>query len=274
MGTVVFDGAFDKGSLGYENFEHRIHPERITRVDDPAGVRDSSTGAVRKVLQFKVHEADIGPTENPRAQLETPYFWPKGTTYFIGHSLMYGSNWPEKLTSYGWVSTGGGGPWAPPFDGPGPVGNRLESSPGYVTQRMNSANSTNWPAGSRPTVAYQGPTGYSLRGKWIDRITEYHTGDSVNDMRGYIRQWENAGSGWVPRVFYEGTTRETTKLALSNPDTSSRDYSKGRVSISNYYKRACYGSDRSLTVYHGHFKIGTSMSAVMPRSYEHAAPTP
>ncbi len=76
-GKVVFDGDFDGGTKGYEKFPDRIHAERITRVDDPNGVIDPATGAVRKVLRFKVHEGDIGPTENPRAQLQTSQFWGK-----------------------------------------------------------------------------------------------------------------------------------------------------------------------------------------------------
>lgn len=271
-GVVVFDGAFHKGALGYENFPGRIHPERIRRVDDPRGVIDPRTGQVRKVLKFKVFEGDIGPTENPRAQIETPAFWPLNTTYFVGHSLMYAENWPQKLMDRAWVANGGGGPWGPPFDGPGPSGTRLESSIGRRVQRLNRSNSINWPAGSRPDVAYSGELAYDIRGIWRDRVLEYRTGSAVNDMKGYVRLWENTGKGWVPRTFYRDTARATTRLAISNPDSSNRDMRKGRSSLSLYYRRHRYGSDGSLTLFHGHFQIGTSFSAVMPRSYDHPMP--
>ncbi len=137
---------------------------------------------------------------------------------------------------------------------------------------LNSSNSSNWPAGSRPNPPWSGPTVQQMKGRWIDRITEYKTGYAANDMKGYIRIWENMGAGWKPMVFYAGTSRETTKLAISNPDSSNKDMTLGRVSISNYYKRACYGSDCSLTMYHGHFKIGTTLDSVLPRSYTHAPP--
>jgi hypothetical protein len=73
---LLFDA--DVEHRGLSAYAHVIHGERIAVVDDPV------LGSRRKVMQFTVEDGDIGPTADPRAQVETPKAFHDGDELWIG----------------------------------------------------------------------------------------------------------------------------------------------------------------------------------------------
>jgi hypothetical protein len=105
-GRVLFNGAKISDFPGKQ-----AASGAITEVKDPLG-------SGKTVFKFTVHDRDVAPitpTENPRAQLETPTFVTPGLEFWFRSKLLIPEDFP-KFT--GWLTLFA--VYGPPFAGSGP----------------------------------------------------------------------------------------------------------------------------------------------------------
>ncbi len=235
---------------GLREYPHRIHPERIRVVDDPV------LGPARRVLRFEVHEGDTGPTENPRAQLETPHDFDEGEDRFFGFSLLFPESFPTELPEQAWVTLGEQA-YGPNYDGAGGtslrVQNAVDGSGAELRWQRNEAY--DW------DIPWRGPKIEDIRGRWVDVVQriKLHRDPEI----GFVELWMNTGSGWR-RQRLDGQER----LYMSTyDDANGGGANNSRLSL--YYRQDIPGP---LTLFHGHHSIATAgegaFEAVAPRSYD------
>lgn len=241
---------------GLSEYLHQTHPERISVVDDPM------LGPARKVLRFQVHPGDTGPTENPRAQLETPYDFREGDDRYFGFSLYFPADFPADLPSRGWVTVGEQA-YGPPYDGAGGVGLRVQNAPGgeYAELRWQRNDSYGW------DMPWRGPRIDRIRGRWIDIVQRIKL--HRDPGTGFVEMWMNTGDGFQ-RQALSGQDR----LYMSTYDAANNGgANNSRLAL--YYRNDIPGP---LTVFHGPHRIAAAgpgaFSAVAPTSYGVATAEP
>ena len=237
-GDLLFDA--DVGHNDLSAYAEVIHGERITVVDDPV------LGAERKVMRFTVTDDDVGPTEDPRAQVETPALFRDGDEVWVGWSTLFPDDWPSQLPS-------GGSAWltlselyGPPFAGAAPVKIGMRSGAPALSWQRNS--SYDW------DVAWEhGPV---LRETWYDQVLRVKLSD--DPAVGFVEFYLDTGSGWEQQ-----SLGGRDRLYMRTLD----DANGGGA---NYHKLALYrqrGLFPTLTVYHAEHRMGGSFAAVAPRSH-------
>lgn len=231
-GAVLFDANLASGTLNA--YQTRIHPERVTIGDDPI------LGASRKVMTLTVLDTDTVPTENPRAQLETPSFLCEGDDVWVGWSTMFPVSWPI-LPPGGWVAFAS--VYGPPFAGSGPNGFIIE--------------------GGRESISYSGDASRTwqlpiVRGVWMDFAV--HHVMSADGAYGLTEIFTCTGNGtWVqqkPGGLY-GLHHQT--LA---PGVNDGGLNNARI---NLYRMV--GMFPSMTVKHAAHKVATTCASALPSSY-------
>ena len=234
---------------GLDEFSHRNNPQRIRVVNDPV------LGAVRKVLRFRVGRADAGLTENPRAQLETPYDFEQGDDRYIGFSVNLPRDFPTQLPRGGWVTLGSMA-YGPPYAGPGPIALRVQNRVGGGGAELRWQRNDTYDF----DIPWTGPRVADTRGRWIDFVvrTKLHEDPEV----GFVQLWMNTGSGWRAQ-----SLAGRRRLRMRTYDESNgRGHNNTRLSL--YYRKDIPGP---LTVFHGPARVASAargaFSAVAPRSY-------
>lgn len=216
-----------------------IHPERVTFVADPI------LGAARTVIRLSVLDTDTGPTENPRAQLETRYFLGEGDETWHGFALYLPNDWPT-LPADGWVTFGS--IFGPPFTDSGPLRFTLDGGDGKLGWRRDADHGKDTPW-SMPL----------LRGQWIDLAM--HVKMSADPTVGFVEIWRNVGDGWQQQPL--GAAR-VGRLFMSTFGTANGG-GDNNARISLYRK---VGMFSTMTCHFGGHRVGGSLTAVDPRSYD------
>lgn len=233
----------------YANLQQRS-PDRITVVQDPLGNN-------RKVMKITVDDTDTAPytpTENPRAQALTPSLFTEGKDFWIGSSLMVPDVDELPYTSGDstpWIALGS--VYGPPYAGKGPNGLGLESA-AEATKVYWMMNST-----SDMELAWEMTI---TRKTWVDFVQ--HIMMSQDKTVGYREIWANTGSGWQ-RCLLSGRERRY----YATLDSSNNGGANHHV-LALYYEK---GQMPSGTLYYADHAVGTSFSAVAPKSYDSPLPS-
>jgi hypothetical protein len=237
-GEVLFDA--DVARRGLSAYAEVIHPERITVVDDPV------LGARRQVMRFTVHDDDTGPTENPRAQVETPRMFRDGDEVWVGWSTLFPADWPERLPP-------GGDAWltlsefhGPPYDGAAPVKLGMRSGTDAVTWQRTASHGWDIPWESGPI----------RKEHWYDHVL--HVKLSGDAATGFVELFVDAGEGWQQQALGGAARLHMRTLEEANG------------AAANYHKLALYrlrGLYPVLTVFHAEHRVATSFDAAAPRSH-------
>ncbi len=236
--TPDYDAAW--GTANYSNgasgpFVHSIHRERISIVNDPAGLS-------RRVAKFTVYDSDTGPTENPRAQLELPRFIDTGEEVWQGLSIFYPTNFPTQ------VSSPSGGSFithtsmaAPPHAGTASVSFGSYGGTYKFGARLQGSGTYGW------AVAPQ-------RGVWQDFVIRMKIGSGSN---GWLEMWHNTGAGLVKQKMTNtgpGGTIGTVSadgyrwIGETNDPSSQTPPLDSRLAL--YYKKGINGG-APITAYYG-----------------------
>jgi hypothetical protein len=234
-GTVLFDANLVSGTLNA--YPGQIHPERITIGDDPV------LGSSRKVMTLTVLDTDTNPTENPRAQLESPSFLGEGADIWVGWSTLFPGSWPI-LPAGGWVAFSS--IYGPPFAGTGPNGFLIE--------------------GGRESICFSGDDSRVwqlpiVRGVWMDFAV--HHVISADGAYGLTEIFTCTGNGtWVqqkPGGLY-GLHHATLAPGVNDGGPNS-----ARI---NLYRQV--GMFSSMTLTHAAHKVATTCASALPASYPSA----
>ena len=244
--NTLFASSYENG---FSEYRHQINPERIDVVDDPV------LGRARKVLKFEVHQSDTGPTENPRAQIETPYDFTEGADRYFGFSLYFPASFPSQLPPQGWVTVGAQA-YGPPYDGAAGTSLRVQNAPGGggAEIRWQRNDSYAW------DIPWRGPRIDQVRGRWVDLVQriKLHRDPRV----GFVEMWMNTGDGWRQQKL-SGQDR----LYMSTYD-SANGGGANNSRLALYYRKDIPGP---LTLFHGPHRIAAAaegaFAAVAPTSY-------
>ncbi len=242
--ALLFDA--DVAHNGLSAYAHVIHGERISVVDDPV------LGDVRKVMRFTVQDGDIGPTQNPRAQVETPKMLRGGDEFWVGWSTLFPTDWPDRLPSGGesWITLSE--LYGPPYAGAAPVKLGMRSGAAALTWQRNSEYGWDIPWELGPIQ----------KNRWYDQVLRVKL--SSDPKVGFVELYVNTGGGWQQQ-----TLGGSARLHMRTMDSSNGGGP-------NYHKLALYrkrGMYPVLTVFHAEHRVGTSFDAVAPNSYP-SAPGP
>lgn len=232
---VIFQAEFT--CRGLANYDALVNPERIALVDDPTGIK-------RKVARFRVRDDDIGPTPNPRAQIESPPVLQEGRDYWFGHSTYFPTTFPKTLPRGGWIAFGGF--YGPPSIGSGPVGLGVEGEANQLRWQRNETYDYD--------LAWRTPL---VRRQWYDFV--WHVKLSGDERVGFVEMWMNTGDGWERQRL-----RGRKRLYMQTLDASNGEGPNDHR-LSLYRKRGMFPV---LTVFHAAHRIGTSFGAVAPRTYD------
>lgn len=237
-GQLRFDA--DVARSGLSAYANVIHGERIAIVDDPV------LGNTRKVMRFTVHDDDIGPTANPRAQVETPTLFREGDEAWIGWSTLFPSDWPRRLPSDGkaWITLSE--VYGPPYAGASPVKLGMRSGVDALTWQRNGTYAWDVPW-ERETI---------VKNRWYDQVL--HVKFSQDPDVGFVELWVNTGEGWEQQLL-----RGDPRLVMQTLDASN-------AGGPNYHKLSLYrqrGLYPVLTVFHAEHRVGNSFDAVAPDSH-------
>ena len=236
-------------SDGLSEFPEQIHPERIEVVDDPV------LGSERSVLRFEVHNEDTGPTENPRAQLETPFDFEEGDDRYSGFSYLFPEEFPTELPSEAWVALGSIA-YGPPFDGAGPLSIRVQNSPNGEGAELRWQRNDTYDN----DIAWTGPKIADIQGRWVDFVFRAKLHRDPDE--GFVELWMNTGDGW------ERQELNGERHLEMNTYDDSNDGGANNTRIGLYYRQDI---DGPLTMYQGPLKIAAAgkgaFDMVAPRSY-------
>jgi hypothetical protein len=240
-GPVLFDSDF--GRKGLSAYPVAIHRERMSIVQDPV------LGATRKVLKMTVYNSDTGPTQDPRAQLETPKFLHERDTFYVGFSAMFGTDWNWKMCPGCWVTFHQ--IYGPPYNGQGPTNLNVKSN------KDSGRPNITWER--TQTFGFDHPFETPLVPmKWYDFV--WHEKLSRDPKRGYVELWMNGGDGWR-RVPLNGHP----SLSMATMIDANGSATQGNASIIALYRRA--GMTPVASVYFAEHRVGTSFDSVKPHSY-------
>lgn len=225
----------DWANSGLTRYFNTAHPERVSIVDDPI------LGPARKVARLEVHDTDLLPTANPRAQLEPPYTLNEGAEAWLGFGLLLPDDFPLPYPQAGW--NGFVQVYGPPFAGSPPWGLTVGAGSSQFKIGRNSA-----PIAWRYTAE---------RNRWFDFAL--HTRLSSDPTRGFLELWLNTGAGWEQQTFTDGSRR----LIFATLDGTNNG-GANTFDLSNYRQ---VGVLDVLTVYFAGHRIGRSLAEVDPHSY-------
>jgi hypothetical protein len=206
-------------------------------------------GSTRKVAKMTVFDSDRGPTNDPRAQLDTPSFWDEGEEYYVGLSVMFGGDWNWRMCPTCWVTFHQ--VYGPPFNAQGPTNLNVKPDNRRREPRMT------WERTDR--FGFDHPFEMPVRPhKWYDIVWRERL--SRDPRKGFVELWINGGGGWR-QVSLNG--RERLKMATKIRSNGSR--LQGNSSNIQLYRRQ--GIARVATMYFAEHRVGTSFDAVAPNSY-------
>jgi hypothetical protein len=181
FGKVLFDGARTTGW-----FDQSANPTRVSPVLDPKGGSD-------KVLRFEALNQDVyplTPTDNPRAQLITPYnILRYGHSFWETYEVYLPRSFPKAKTHGAWIALG-----SPFYGGPcnGPPSVSMMIEDGKFRWRTNAHSQV---PGS---ILWQSPivTGKWSRFTWhIDPTRHGHVELYVNDRPVLVSYNGHIGEG-------------------------------------------------------------------------------
>lgn len=246
QGTVLFDAQY--ATAGLTNYDSVIHAERISIVNDPV------LGASRKVAQLHVFNTDTGPTINPRAQMEAPYFLNiNGGEYWIGFCVLFPTGFPSGVTAGMWVTLESC--FGPPFgDAGSPRRTMLKGTPINLTWERTSDES------------FERPFNVPIQlDHWYDFVV--HTRLSNDPNVGYVEYYLNSGTGWNAVQLtsaFSTVTNGGTRLWFASAAAGSNDGGDNNSRLTFYRTTDLWDE---ATMYFGHHKVGTSFDVVAPASY-------
>lgn len=238
-------------------FVGTVHRERITIVDDPAGLP-------RKVARFAPRDSDIGPTENPRAQLELPRFIGNGEEVWQGLSVYYPTNFPQTVTS------SGGGSFVtqtsqatPPHSGTTAVSFGSYGGTFRFGARLNGSGTYAWSVD--PQV-----------GKWHDFVIRMKIG-----RPGFLEVWHDQGNGLVKQTMTNtgpggtfGTVSADGKRWIGTTNNPANQSPPLDSRLALYWKRGMWSQDPVLyygpakwRIKHAGDTDAAMLGSVAPKSY-------
>ena len=220
---------------GLGEFEQTIHPERVFVVDDPAGSR-------RKVLRFDVRSSDTGPTENPRAQLETPADFNVGDDRYAGFAYYFPDDFPSELPPQAWIALGSVA-YGPPFDGAGPISIRVQNNVDDGRAELRWQRNDTYDN----DIPWVGPKLEEVKGRWVRFVVRAKL--SRDSERGFVELWMDSGSGWKKQPL-DGKDR----LHMITYDASN-DGGPNSSRLALYYRQDIEGP---LAMYHGGLTIASA----------------
>jgi F5/8 type C domain/Polysaccharide lyase len=185
-GTRIFNGTHEADWDGVIE----ASSDRITDVPDPLG----GGGNALKLTVFDNDVAPLTPTENPRAQLQTPDFINPGDEIWWGGRVYFPDTFPNP-TSVGWISSGS--VFGPPYAGSSPV------TLGVCKSAVDSEpNFGMVPDGWK--TRYWGVPMSQMRGHWVN----------------YLIHEKFAANGWM-EVYVDGKqVMPRTNMTLVNSSNS------------------------------------------------------
>ena len=237
-GTLLFNA--DVAHRGLGAYAAVIHPERISVVDDPV------LGASRKVMKFTVYDSDTGPTDNPRAQVETAKSWGEGADIYVGWSTLFPTGWPAQLAPGGatWITLEE--VYGEPYAGASPVKLGMRSGTPALTIQRNT--SYNW------DIPWE--KGPIQDNRWYDFVL--HEKLSQDPSVGFVEMWMNTGAGYQRQSLLGQDTLHMKTLDGAN--NGGLNYSALKL----YRQKGMFDV---LTVYQAEHKVGTTFDVVAPHSY-------
>lgn len=235
--TQIFNAAFSR--YGLSQYDGLIHPERATIVDDPVN------GPIRKVVRTEVHDADTGPTENPRCQLNGPPILEEGMEFYFGFSVLVPLDYPA-LKAGDWVTFGS--VYGPPYTSSGPngIGMGRESGKEVVTFSKSGG----------PALA----TWLLKRGQWMDYVM--HLKLSPNPQVGFCELYiQDDETGWraIP-LSSNGTVLGTPGSVRYYQSTLKPGINDGGPNGANVTHYRGAGQWEAGALYHGHHRVATTFA--------------
>jgi hypothetical protein len=255
-------------------------------VNDPAGVIDPKTAAVRKVIKMTTPDNARQYTDTgARCQLEIFPMLNTGQEIWEGMALYFPSDFPKRGAAtkahviHGAFGTGSTG------NSPLRIdlinhGTNSDGSSGHMIQMMRASEyafEVPWyyrENGAEKTI-------WDSRGYWIDIILHYRMGawnTTSPDSGGWIEIYTNVGDGWERQPFsaasaYHGRSADTFRMYYATVDPGRAGTTPYDVRIANYYIYGAYlawgfpDPDTGPTLYHGVHKLGDAAAQVNPRSH-------
>ena len=210
-------------------------PGAITEVPDPAGSGES-------VFKMTVSDNDgypVTPTENPRAELISPFTIEAGDEFWWSAKFFLPEEFPSSTPNFVTLLQG---PFGPPAAGTPPF--HIEANSGVLKWQRNATYG--W------DIPWQMP---EVRNQWVD--VTVHTRFASN---GFVELWIDgqqvtffASSSYNPRHI-----APTTRLEMATLDSSNNGGPQA-LFLQQYRKKGMYPS---LTVFQGPLTIGTTREAV------------
>lgn len=228
---MIFDANYAVSGIG--NYRTVYHPERLSVVDDPV------LGAGRQVLRMDVFDTDIGPTDNPRAQCQTPAILHEGDEVWSGFGLLLPADWPV-FPANGW--SGFHEVFGPPYGGHSPL----------VIGCWQDGDEIVWHRSTGEYVARR-PV---QRGAWLDFAC--HVKLSTDPAQGFYEYQVNDGSGWAT-VPLSGQDR----LYMATMDATN-DLGPNHDAIKLYRGAGLFNE---LVCYFAAHRLGFTRDAVDPMSH-------
>jgi len=260
QGVVLWNGDFSPGDLSQYPEVDVDAGDRATVVDDPI------LGPARKALRFTVHNTSRDPTSptspKHRAQAASPRMIRRGDEVYIGFSLLLPRSFPT-VHGRGAVDPRGTKAWqcalhaiyGAPHAGSSPQGLGLTRS--EPDQAIRLVRNGSYRYDSPWSLQTERGTPADVTGRWIDVVIR--TKMSASPAIGFREQWVDTGSGYVKQRFANGRTR----LRMRTVDASNG----GGPNSSKLMLYFNHDAWPKATVYFAAHRIGTSFSAVAPRSH-------
>lgn len=207
----------------------------VHQVPDPAGSGE-------RVFKMTVDDGDVAPitpTDNPRAELQSPARIRPGEQFWWSAKFLLPRNFPKSIP--GWVTVLGG-PYGAPFDGPAPW--HLEINHNHIQWTRNR------------TYDFDVPWQIRIpRGKWIRILVHNRFSE-----HGFVEMWVNGHrvTFFKKRTFNPNHVRPVRRLRMRTRD-GSNGAGRNFVSLLSYRKAGMFPS---LTIFQGQTKVGHSRASV------------
>lgn len=228
--NLIFNGATIGSFLLNQSAPGAVH-----EVPDPAG-------SGKTVFEMTVNDNDVAPitpTNNPRAELQSPPRVHPGQQIWWNSKFYLPKSFPRSVP--GWFTVLGG-PYGPPFRGP---------APWHIEVNRNHIQ---WPRNS--TYNYDVPWQMPLvRGRWIRVLAHIKF-----SRHGYVEMWVN---GHQIKFFSGGTynpnhVRSSRRLHMATRDQAN-DGGDNFVSLLSYRERGMFNN---VTIFQGPTKVGRTRASV------------
>lgn len=193
------------------------------------------------MLRLETYNTDLGPTENPRTQVNSPTVIGFGQEYWVGFGLYLPADWPV-LPAGGWQVFSS--VYGPPYAGTSSFAINQSGDSIRASRNQNYGADTVW---SMPL----------LRGVWMDFAWRFLL--SEDPAVGFYEGWLNTAGTWQqltlggqPRLYF----RTLDASHNGGPNASQ---------LTNYRMVDMYPDPHAL-FYAGH-RVGRSLQAVDPHSH-------